>query len=80
MVEDFYSLYGAEGAKYSDPEFTPDTSSLYWADMGEAILPDGTEGNLKSKEDRIVWKRAGSIYSKRRESLFGRNGVTVHDV
>ena len=67
-VDDFWTLLSS-GQKYSDDDFTPDGSSVYWADMGE-----GTDSIADLK---LKWKRATEIPGD--HSLFGK-GISPDDI
>jgi len=55
--------------KYADDDFTPDNSSLFWADMGETSLSEVAPD--------IKWTRATEAFSK--NTLFG-SGISPDDI
>ena len=69
-LDDFYGLLDS-GAQYSDGDFTPDESSLYWTGMSEGA-PQSFAGSS------VSWQRASEIFGS--HTLFGEDGVTVEDI
>ena len=69
-VDDFYSLVKHD-SKYSDDDFVPSSSSIYWRDMSETP-PGPLDKNLAS------WTRAYDTFSQT-NTLFG-NGITPEDI
>ena len=62
-LPDFYSLLNSS-KKYTDPDFSPDSSSFYWK---------GHENWWSFRDYNYEWKRAKEMYPK--NTLWGSNGV-----
>ena len=69
-VDDFYSILDST-RRYTDKDFTPDDTALFWDDMGEKAEEVGFD------EKKIVWKRAYDAFPSK--TLFG-DGISVNDV
>ena len=67
-LDDFYTLLKSKKA-YSDDDFTPDTSAVYWSDIDTL-----TDQVLKTP---IKWERAGKLGGGR--TLFGK-GISPDDI
>ena len=67
-VEPFYELLQSP-ERYSDKDFTPDTSSLYWQDMHEGAIV---------KEEDARWSRAYDVFGSSL-TLFGK-GISNDDI
>ena len=68
-VDKFYDLL-ASGKVYSDDDFTPDSSAVYWKDID-------TVGASGMNELGVTWKRATQIPGN--NSLFGK-GISADDI
>jgi hypothetical protein len=69
---DFWSFQnGSE--KYSDSDFTPDKSALFWSEFGEHKM------ELKEIASDVTWKRIGEAYDSS-YSLFGDKGIVPGDI
>ena len=66
---DFYTILGGT-ALFTDNDFTPDSSSLFWADMGE--YPDAF-----LHPNTVTWKRAYDAMPNK--TLFG-SGISPDDI
>ena len=69
--DDFYGILNSSG-RYTDSDFTADSTSLYWADLGE---PDGPQ---YYDESYIAWERASDKLNG--ATLFGANGISNKDI
>jgi len=67
-VDDFHTIV-AGSEEYNDDDFTPDESSFFWADMGEAFGASGYE-----------WKRLHEEFTASENHLWGADGITPNDV
>ena len=67
-VDNFHTI-ASSATEYNDDDFTPDNSSLYWADMGES---------LKVKD--FEWKRAKNLFNDANNDLWGSNGISPNDI
>ena len=68
-VDKFYDLL-ASGKVYSDDDFTPDTSAVYWKEI------DTFGGNDELAKMKLTWKRATQIPGN--HTLFGK-GISPDD-
>ena len=73
-LDDFWGFYNGNSI-YTDNVFKTGEEMLYWRDMDEANSPIS-----RDVEPYLEWKRAKDIFSTETHSLFGKNGVTVHDI
>ena len=70
-VDKFYDLL-ASGKVYSDDDFTPDSSAVYWKDIDTVGVMNAGMDTLE-----ITWKRATQIPGN--NTLFGK-GVSPDDI
>ena len=71
LVE-FYSIR-SDASPFTDQDFPPDDTSLFWADQGEGSTRFANDGATY-----VTWKRASDVYGD--HTLFGSNGITPSDV